>query len=163
MVNRVREIVFFVLSMLFIFAGAASSQGNEALKGIKPVKAVFDIRNSNPEKTQRILKLIDQSFKDLAAAGKNPDFKLVFMGPSVTLFSTTREGFAPEDKPQLDGIVETISTLSGEGVGLEICRVALSSANVDPETVLPEITRVDNGWFSSIGYQAAGYALVPLY
>jgi hypothetical protein len=35
--------------------------------------------------------------------------------------------------------------------------------NVDPETISPLISRVDNGWISSIGYQAKGYQLVPVY
>lgn len=161
--NTIRTLVLSAVVLGLFFAPAARAQEVESLKGMKSVKAVFDIRTNNPARAAHVLDLVHQSFKELAAAGKNPEFKIVFMGPSVKLLSTRREGFSPEDQQPLDGLVGTISTLSKEGIGLEICKVAMNVAKVDPETVLPEIKAVENGWFSLIGYQSQGYALVPNY
>ncbi len=155
--------LMLAVCLSFTFATAINAQEIESLKGIETVKAVFDVRNNNPQKTERIMKLIQTSYEELLAAGKKPDFKVVFMGPSVKLLSSTREGFGEEDQKPLDAIVESISGLSKKGIGFEICKVAMKSAGVDPKTVQAEITPVDNGWFSSIGYQTQGYALVPLY
>jgi len=160
--NRITGIVL-VVCLSSMVAASVSAQEIESLEGMKSVKAVFDIRNSNPQKAVRILNLVHKSYKDLTAAGKNPEFKVVFMGPSVKLFSTTREGFVPEDKEQLDGIAKSVSALSKDGIDLEICKIAMSAAKVDPTTVLPEIKGVANGWFSSIGYQSQGYSLVPIF
>jgi uncharacterized protein len=32
--------------------------------------------------------------------------------------------------------------------------------DIDPDSILPEINQVGNGWISVIGYQQQGYALV---
>ncbi len=155
--------LFFTACLSLVFSSVLTAQEIEALKGVETAKAIFDVRNGNPQKTARILHLIQQTYNDLQAAGKKPDFKVVFMGPSVKLLSSNREGFSEEDRKPLDAIVESISGLSKAGIGMEICRVAMKSAEVDPETVSGEITPVDNGWVSSIGYQLQGYALLPLY
>ena len=163
MAGRIKGIVLLFVSMVFIAATIGSAQEIESLKGMKTVKAVFDVRIANPHSAALHIKLIHQSFQELEAAGKHPDFKVVFIGPAVKLLSTKRDGFGPDDQKDLDGIAEAVSDLSKDGVGLEICRVALSVAKVDPGTVLSEITGVENGWYSLIGYQSQGYLLVPNY
>ncbi len=160
---RKRSTLLLTACLSLVFTSVLAAQEIESLKGVETAKVIFDVRNSNPQKTARILNLIQQTYNDLQAAGKHPDFKLVFMGPSVKLLSSNREGFGEEDRKPLDAIVESVSGLSKAGIGMEICLVALKSAEVDPKTVPGEITPVDNGWVSSIGYQLQGYALVPLY
>jgi intracellular sulfur oxidation DsrE/DsrF family protein len=48
-----------------------------------------------------------------------------------------------------------------DGIKLEVCIAAVERLGVDESTLLPEITKVRNGWISSIGYQQKGYALIP--
>jgi intracellular sulfur oxidation DsrE/DsrF family protein len=151
------------LYLLLSIASASAAQEPEALKGVKSAKAIFDVRIGNPKSAALHLKLIHQTFKGLAAAKKQPVFVVVFLGPSVKLISKNREGFAPEDLKALDEIAEVVTAMSKDGIGLEICLIAARVFNVDPATVWPEIRRVENGWFSVIGYQAQGYALVPAY
>ena len=43
---------------------------------------------------------------------------------------------------------------------MEVCLFAANVVGVDPATILPEIDRVNNGFISTIGYQAQGYAMV---
>lgn len=160
---RKRSVLIMTACLSLILTTMLPAQEVASLKGVETAKAIFDVRNSNPQKTARILNLIQQTFKDLQAAGKNPSFKIVFSGPSVKLVSSNRAGFSEEDQKPLDAIVGTLSGLSKDGIRMEICRVAMKSAEVDPTTVPSEITPVDNGWISSIGYQLQGYALLPLY
>jgi intracellular sulfur oxidation DsrE/DsrF family protein len=153
----------FIAILLLCAVSTVSGEEYEAMKGIKSAKAFFDERESNPKSAVLHLKVIHQTYKELAAMKKNPVFVLLFIGPSVKLISKNREGFSPEDQKSLDEIANIISAMSKDGIKLEICLVAAKVLNVDPASVLPEIKRVGNGWISEIGYQAQGYSLVPVY
>ena len=154
--------LFLVISLICVVS-TVSAEEYKAMKGIKSAKAVFDERIGNPKSAAFNLKIIHQTYKELAAMKKKPVFVVVFIGPSVKLISKNREGFSPEDQKSLDEIANTISAMSKDGINLEICLVAAKVFNVNPASVLPEIKRVDNGWISVIGYQAQGYSLVPVY
>jgi len=140
-----------------------SAPGYAALEGVVSSKTVFDIRTVNPKYASLQLKLIRQTHQELAAMKQSPVTTVVFIGQSVKLVSKSREGFTPDDQKFLDEIVESVSALSKEGIGMELCLVAARVNNVDPATILPEITQVENGYVSVIGYQAKGYSLVPVY
>ena len=154
--------LFMAISLLCVVP-SVSGEEYKAMKGIKSAKAVIDERESDPKTAALHLKIIHQTYKELAAMKKNPVFVIVFIGPSVKLISKNREGFSPEDQKSLDDIANTISAMSKDGIELEICLVAAKVLNVDHASVLPEIKRVGNGWISEIGYQAQGYSLVPVY
>ena len=152
-----------IIISLLCTVSTVSGEEYKAMKGIKSAKAVFDERESNPKSAALHLKIIHQTYKELAAMKKKPVFVIVFIGPAVKLISKNREGFSNEDQKSLDEIANTISAMSKDGINLEICLVAAKVLNVDPVSVLPEIKKVGNGWISEIGYQAQGYSLVPVY
>ena len=153
---------FIIISLLCVVS-TVSGEEYKSMKGIKSAKAVFDERESNPKSAALHLKIIHQTYKELAAMKNDPVFVVIFIGPSVKLISKNREGFSPEDQKSLDEIANTISAMSKDGINLEICLVAAKVFNVDPASVLPEVKRVGNGWISMIGYQAQRYSLVPVY
>jgi intracellular sulfur oxidation DsrE/DsrF family protein len=159
--------VTLFLAVCFLTVGAAGVSGAEyeGLKGLKSVKAVFDVRIGTPESASLHLKLIHQTFKDknVRAVQKKPSFVVVFIGPSVKLVSKNREGFSPEEQKILVEIAGTIAAMAKEGVKFEICLFAAKVFGVEPASILPEIKKVGNGWISLIGYEAKGYSLVPAY
>lgn len=154
--------LFIVIALLCVVS-AVSGEEYKSMKGIKSAKAVFDERESNPKSVALHLKIIHQTYKELAAMKNDPAFVVIFIGPSVKLISKNREGFSPEDRKYLDEITDTISAMSKDKINFEMCLVAAKFLNVDPSSVLPEIKRVGNGWISMIGYQAQQYSLVPVY
>jgi intracellular sulfur oxidation DsrE/DsrF family protein len=111
------------------------------MKGLKSIKAVFDLRMSSAKSAALHLDLIHKTFKGKAVASvtKKPEFVVVFLGPAVKFISTSREGIAPEDHKTLDAIAGTISKMAKDGIKLEICLVAARIFKVDPATILPEI------------------------
>ena len=157
--------LFFLTCLSFVVVANAFCEEYEALKGLKSVKAVFDVRIGNPKSAALNLRLIHDTFKDKAIKSitKEPAFVVLFMGPSVKLISKNRDGFSSEDQKLLDDIATTVSAMVKSGIRLEICLVAAQVFGVDPGSVLPEIKQVRNGWISLIGYQAKGYSLVPAY
>jgi len=156
--------LFIVISLLCV-ASTVSGEEYSALKGLKSVKAVFDVRESNPKSAALHLKLVYDTYKDnnIMAVTKKPDFVVIFMGPSVKLISKNKEGFSAEEQKGLDEIATTISKMSKDGMKLEICLFAAKVFGVDSASVLPGIKHVPNGWVSLIGYEAKGYSLVPVY
>lgn len=153
----------FSFSLIFFMAGNLSGETYSALKGVENVKAVFDVRLSNPKVAAIHLDLVHKTFTDnnIQALPGTADFVVVFMGPAVKLISTNREGYAPEDRKSLDAIAKTITKMARDGIKLEICIFAANLLGVAADSILPEIKQVENGWVSSIGYQLKGYALVP--
>ena len=137
----------------------------ESLKGLKSFKAVFDFRNSDPTTTAMYLKLIHQTYKDKSVleVSDKPDFVLVFIGPPVKFVSKNMEGFSPEERKVLAEIAALISALSKDGIKLEICMIAARAFVVDSKSILPEITQINNGYISLIGYQGNRFSLVPIY
>jgi len=153
----------FMAILLIGSVSTASGEEYEGIKSVKTAKIVFDERESSPNTAILHLKLVHQTYKDLAAMKKKLAFVVVFIGPSVKLVSKNREGFSPDDQKTLVEIANTLSAMSKDGIKLEICLVAVKVYNVDPASVLPEIKKVGNGWISLAVYQAHGYSLVPVY
>ena len=157
----------FILTFVTFFASVtAHGEEYDVLRDVKSVRAVFDFRSGNPKSVALHLDLILQTAADKGikeVTQQEPEFVLVFLGPSVKLISTQVEAFSPEEKETLSQIATTVSEMSKAGIGLEICLVAAHMLGVDPATVLPEIKQVNNGLISLIGYQAKGYSLIPVY
>ena len=153
------------LFLSLIFAAPGSAEDYEALKGVNSLKAVFDFRTGNPDSALIHLQLINDTYKDKTVQGMpgKPDFVVVFMDSSVKLLSSNRDGFSTEVQKKLEEMDKVISAASEAGIRLEICKFAVDFYGVDIESISPEIHRVPNGWISSIGYQAKGYSLVPVF
>jgi uncharacterized protein len=156
--------IFLTICLLLITAGNSFSEEYNILKGLKSVKTVFDFELGNPQSALIHLQVIDQTFKDknIQRLGKKPDIVVVFIGPSVKLVSKNKNEFTADEQKILDEFASTISKMAKDGIKFEICLVAVKILGVDPSTLLPEIKQVGNGWISLIGYQAKGYALVPV-
>jgi intracellular sulfur oxidation DsrE/DsrF family protein len=153
-------LAFILILMSFSFVYADEYEG---MKGVNDANVVFDMRDGVPKTAALHMSLIHDTYKELAAMGKNPKFVVVFMASAVRLISKDQSGFNPEDRKYLNEIAKTVSQMSKAGIKLEVCLFAVKVFSVDPATILSEITRVGNGWISEIGYQARRYSLVPVY
>jgi hypothetical protein len=122
-----RKIIISLTLLAFVLLAATSivsAKESEALKGVKSVKAIFDVRVANPKAADIQLKLIHQTYQQLVAENQKPVCVVSFMGPSVKLISRNRQGFSAEDQKSLDEIVETISRMAKDGLRVEICLFA---------------------------------------
>jgi intracellular sulfur oxidation DsrE/DsrF family protein len=145
------------------FAQPAVADGyDNALKGVKGLKAVFDYSQGSPKMSNIILGAVKGVYEDEATASLPEKTQLVilFQGPAVMLITKDRSNFPEKDFAELDKLHELIRQLKKDGVKLEVCLYAANVVGVDPSTILPEIDQVGNGFISTIGYQAQGYSLV---
>jgi intracellular sulfur oxidation DsrE/DsrF family protein len=166
--NRRKSTPIMVLFSLFIaltILPLAWAQDYEALEGLENIQAVFDFRDGDPEIGLAHLRLIHETYKDkyIREVTEKPEFVVVFMGISPRLLTNNREDFSPEERKLLQQFDKLVAEMSKEGIGLEVCMVAVEYAGVDPESISPDIKRVGNGWISSIGYQAKGYSMIPAF
>lgn len=158
-------VTLFSAFILLFSVPAGFTGGYPALEGLDEIKAVFDVRVSKPKSAAFQIDLIHKMFNDenIRKADNSPEFVVVFIGPATKLVSTDMEGYSLEEKNQIGKIAETVKAMAKDGIKFEICIVAAKVFKVDPSTILPEITHVENGWISLIGYQAKGYRLVPAF
>ncbi len=168
MKQRTKSMVLTLIFLVSVFSAVAfssTSPETDALKGLESVDAVLDFRMGNAKMATVFLEMTHATFKgkEIASVTKNPEFVVVFLGPSVKLISTSREGVPAEDHETLNAIAEKISEMAKDGIKFEICLFAARMMNVDPAMVLKEIKQVENGMISLIGYQAKGYSLIPIY
>lgn len=153
------------IGMLGFFPALSSAEGYESLKGLDSVKVIFDFRKGAPKAALAYLKLIELTYKDKAITGlaHKPEFAVVFVGKAVKLLSTDRKGFSAEDTKTVEAIANSIAAMSKEGIRFEICLFAAKHFGISPQSIIPGIHHVENGWIASAGYQAKGYALIPVF
>lgn len=147
-----------------VLAGSPVINDQAALAGLKTGKGVFLIDIGDASKLNFYLEVIQGTYKGMKEQGTEPDFVLVYIGPSVKYLSTSPsvavEQAAGGVLMEIESNVEALADL---GVRQEICAVATRVFAIDNKTLLPGLTLVGDGFISLIGYQAQGYHLVPVF
>jgi len=154
-------------SILLILATSAAAtdkpDDSRALQGVEKGKVVFDINMTDAGKMTLYLAVIRETVDDLRRQGVEPDVILAFRGKSVLLVSKDREQMELTDFEHLDKIAAQLQDLSAQGVRMEACSVATRLFGIDNGTLLDGVEPVGNTFVSLIGYQAQGYANIPIY
>lgn len=135
----------------------------KALEGVDHGRVVFDLNNSDPEGLALYLMVIRETHEDFTDQGVEPDIILAFRGKAVTMVSEDRERFELTEFEHLDAIEEHLAALKDKGVRMEACSVATRLFGVDNGELLPGVEPVRNTFVSLTGYQAQGYAVIPIY
>lgn len=141
---------------------AATPNDSVALQGVKTGKAVFDINLSGPEKLPLYLQVIKETHDSLIKQGVKPVMVVAFRGMAVRLVSSERKDFTAEQKDLMDDADKLIVDLAKKGIRFEACAVASRLFKIDNATILPNVKVVGNTFISLIGYQARGYAIIPI-
>jgi len=153
---------FLLTAPVAAFAGDKPDDA-DALAGVKTGKVVFDINMAEAQKLTLYLSVIDETVEDLKRQGVQPDVILAFRGLSVRLISKDRENMELTDYEHLDRIATQLAALRAKGVRMEACSVATRLFHIDNGTLLDGIKPVGNTFVSLTGYQAQGYANIPIY
>ena len=158
--------ISFLIAVASVAANAGDAAINDqaALADLKTGKGVFLVDIGDARKLNLYLEVIQGTFRGMKEQGVDPDFILVYIGPSVKYLSSSPSPETEEDAGDiLLDIESNIDALAALGVRQEICAVATRVFGIDNETVLPGLTLVGDGFISLIGYQAQGYNLVPVF
>lgn len=153
--------------LLFTLTAAASPDEIDdaaALGDLERGQGVFLVDIGDPNKLAFYLEVIEGTHANLRRQDVEPDFVLVYIGPSVKYLTTAPdEDIQFEHSEALARIAGSVHRLGELGVRQEICAVATGVFGIDNETVLPDLELVGDGFVSLIGWQAQGYHLVPVF
>lgn len=157
--------VALVGGMLPVTSMAAEELNNRSAIGdLEQIKAVYDVRKSNPNALDGYLKAIITNVRNLEKEGVEADLVMVFISHSVKFINTDPPLKIQADYgPALESIAKSIETLGEMGVRMEACNGATRAFDVDNDTLLPGIEPVRSGFIALMGYQNNGYALLPVY
>ena len=158
------SVLLLFLSAHLVLADTQTIDDRAALADMKSGKGVFLVDIGDAKKLNFYLEVIQGTHKGMVSQGVQPDFVLVYIGPSVKYLTTSPS----EDAEQAAGgvlldIESNVAKLASLGVRQEICAVATRVFNIDNETLVPGLDLVGDGFISLIGYQAQGYHLVPVF
>lgn len=164
---RITVNILFAILMLactMVQAGEMAINDQAALDDLKVGKGIFLVDIGDANKLNFYLEVIQGTHKGMKDQGVEPDFILVFIGPSVKYLSTSS---STDTEQSVGGILmeieSNVEALAALGVRQEICAVATRVFGIENNTVLPDLTLVGDGFISLIGYQAQGYHLVPVF
>ncbi len=155
--------VFFLLCNLS-YAAQVTVDDHAAIGNLKVAKAVFLIDIGDAKKLNFYLEVIQGTYNRMVEQGVEPDFVLVYIGPSVKYLT-----LSPSDETEkitgniLIDVESKVSALNKLGVRQEVCSVAIRVFGIDEKSLFSDLTLVGDGFISLIGYQAQGYNLVPVY
>ena len=160
----------FIAGIILLIAGQLVLAGNPvindqaALADLKVGKSVFLVDIGDAKKLNFYLEVIQGTYKGMKDQGVEPDFVLVYIGPSVKYLSASPSA---EVEEAVGGVLmeieSNVEALAALGVRQEVCAVATRVFGIDNKTIFPDMTLVGDGFISLIGYQAQGYHLVPVF
>ena len=131
------------LAMLASSAGSAAAS-DPMLAGMTEAKMAFDITAAEPPRLLSILNVIEETRDGLVRQGITPRIILAFRGPAVAK------------------VAAKIRELRGAtGIErVEVCSIAMRLTKTPKEQLVPDVTVVENGWYTLVGAQAKGYAYI---
>jgi intracellular sulfur oxidation DsrE/DsrF family protein len=145
-------------------ADRPAANDRAALADLKVGKGVFLVDIGDAKKLNFYLEVIQGTYKGMKSQDVEPDFVLVYIGPSVKYLTASPAAQVEEAAGGLLLDIESnVAELASLGVKQEICAVATRVFGIDNSSILPDLTLVGDGFISLIGYQAQGYHLVPVF
>lgn len=163
---HVRSIVIGSLLALLVVVGPANAvDGYYGFEGGEQAQVVYDFRHATPKTAEIFLGLIHSSLTDPALASREgaPKFTVVFMGPSLTLVTTPPADATSDEQGIYERIAKRISMMADDGIDFEVCMFAANLMGIAPETLHSDLRQIDNGFIASVGYQSAGYSMIPVF
>lgn len=166
--NRITPYIRLALLTACLYALptlAVSADNRYALSGVSEGKVVFDVNiPGQVQKMALYLQVIAQTKTDLEHAKVKPDMILAFRGSAVKFLVKEPPADMPlDDLEAQEKFNALLAQLIQQGVRVEACSVATGLFGIDNTSLLPGVIAVGNTFASLIGYQAKGYATIPVY
>ena len=165
LILRTLSIIALVMTISTAYASETVINDRASLADLKVGKGVFLIDIGDAKKLNFYLEVIQGTYKNMKSQGVEPDFILVYIGPSVKYLSSAPSSETEQEAGEavLLDIESNVEALAELGIKQEVCAVATRVFGIDNKTVFPDMTLIGDGFISLIGYQAQGYHLVPVF
>lgn len=155
------------LSILIVFAintaaFAGQTQVEKSLQGLSEVRIVCDVNVGDPELLLSRMHLLDETYSQLLDRNIKPIIVVAFRGQASRFITIGEKYVTPEKRETQREMKGWITHFARLGFTLEQCAFAAKILKIEKTDFLPEVTVVENGFLSIIGYQNQGYALLPM-
>lgn len=154
-----------VILMALALPSAAAEKPSDAaaLDGVQTGKVVWDISMADPGTLALFLSVVRETYDDLKRQNVEPEMVLAVHGVPVKYVTRTHDHLPLEAQIPVEKVVAVLDDLAQRpGVRIEVCSVANRLMGVDNAAIRAGYHVVGNTWVSLIGYQAQGYAVVPI-
>lgn len=154
-----------ILLVVACIAAPASAVDYNGFDDSQRTRVVYDFRHATPKTAEVFLSLLCDTFRDAALMSTEggPEFTVVFMGPSLNLVTTPPADASADDRAIYERIAAKITEMKAAGIDFEVCLFAANLMGIAPQTLHADLRQIHNGFIASIGYQNAGYAMVPVF
>ncbi len=164
LILKILSIFFLAMAINTVNAAEPVIDDRSSLSDLKVGKGVFLVDIGNAKKLNFYLEVIQGTYKGMKAQGVEPDFILVYIGPSVKYLSSAPSSETEQEAGGLLLEIESnVEALAELGIRQEVCAVATRVFGIDNKTIFSDLTLVGDGFISLIGYQSQGYHLVPVF
>jgi intracellular sulfur oxidation DsrE/DsrF family protein len=163
MTAMIRCAVFCVLvAGGMVSAEAAQFDNARALAGIDRVGIYFDVNVGDSDRLALRMRLIEQTIDQVREAGIETDVVIGIRG-GATPFMTRDDNYVLDDEVAAKQVIQDyLKDFAAGGAVIEQCAIAAELKDIPPADFVDEVTFVANGYVSLVGYQARGYAVVPM-
>lgn len=163
-IKKILNILLFAMIISTVHAAENVIDDSASLGQLKVGKGVFLVDIGDAKKLNFYLEVIQGTYKGMKAQGVEPDFILVYIGPSVKYLSSAPSSETEQEAGAILLEIESnVEALAELGIKQEVCAVATRVFGIENKTVFPDLTLVGDGFVSLIGYQSQGYHLVPVF
>ncbi len=157
----IRMSVILLLWSAPAFAGSGFDN-TDALKGLTEAKVYFDVSLDNPDKLLNRMDLIERTLTQLKQDGLAVKAVIGFRAGASRYITAGDHYVLDEDIAAKMKIGEWIQKFAAQHIPVEQCSIAAAQQDIAATDFLPEVTVVQNGFVSLIGYQIKGFAVVPI-
>jgi hypothetical protein len=158
--------LFTLIALCCASAAAVSAQtaydNREALEGIKNAQIYFDVSLKDDDLLVFRMEVLDRTIQQLQEADVDAAVVIGFRGAASRFITKDDHFVLDEQVANKIKIQDWIRQFTKQGFRVEQCAIAAKLLDIPPTDFLPEVSVVGNGYVSLIGYQAQGYAVVPM-
>ncbi len=164
-----KDLFTYLLVMCFTLgslSAAAASQAefdnSRALDGVQKTSIYFDVSLTDDALLVVRMDLLDRTIRTLEESGLEVNAVIGVRGHASRFITEDDHYVLEEEIDNKKKIQEWVKRFSDRGVVIEQCAIAAGMHDIAPDDFLPQVTIVGNGYVSLVGYQAQGYAVVPM-
>ncbi len=143
------------------FAGSGYDNSS-ALQGLTEVKVYFDVSAGKPDGLLQRMDLVEQTLRQLEQNGLAVKAVIGFRAGASRYITAGKHYVLDEEIAVKEKIAEWVQKFAARDVTVEQCSIAAAQQDIAATDFLPEVTVVQNGFVSLIGYQSKGYAVIPM-
>ncbi|HKL77497.1 MAG TPA: hypothetical protein VJ985_03905 [Gammaproteobacteria bacterium] len=153
-----------LVALLLPLSATAAPDNARALQGLEQGKVVWNITLDDPQELTGQMRVIQQTYRDLANAGIEPKMVLGFHSHNVNYLAQDLDHIKLEKMDAVQRFQEQLGKVAElEGVRVEACAIANRFFGMKGKTMRDDVHVVANGYVSFIAYQHQGYGMIGIH